>query len=87
MGELLRQFDAQGKRTDKLTVDGGGKLSQREAADRAGISERQQLTAVRVANVPANDFERQVESEVPPTVTALAAQGIKPREHHLPHGK
>ena len=39
------------------------------------MSERQQKTAVRVANVPANDFEQAVESEAPPTVTKLADMG------------
>ena len=34
-------------------------------------------TAVRVANVPEDDFERQVESDNPPTITALAKQGTK----------
>ena len=33
------------------------------------MSERQQVTAIRVANIPADDFERQVESDQPPTVT------------------
>jgi hypothetical protein len=32
---------------------------------------------VRVTNVPADDFERQVESDTPPTVTKLADQGGK----------
>lgn len=42
------------------------------------MSERQQVTAIRVANIPEHDFERQVESDKPPTVTALAEQGKKP---------
>jgi len=42
------------------------------------MSERQIKTAIRVANVPADEFERQVESSTPPTVTALAKQGTKP---------
>ena len=41
------------------------------------MSERQQVTAIRVANVPVADFERQVDSPKPPTVTALAEQGKK----------
>lgn len=31
--------------------------------------------AIRVANVPREDFERQVESEKPPTITALGQRG------------
>ena len=46
-------------------------------AERACISKHQQVQAIRVANVPAASFERQVESPKPPTVTALAEQGKK----------
>jgi hypothetical protein len=42
---------------------------------RAGLSRHQIKQALRVANVPKEDFERQVESDNPPTVTALAEQG------------
>ena len=48
-GELLKQFDAQGKRTDILSDGSDTKLSQRQAAEDAGLSKRQQVTAVRVA--------------------------------------
>jgi hypothetical protein len=54
-------------------------LSQREAAESAGISKHQQVQAVRVANVPAATFEAAVESDKPPTVTALADMGTKSR--------
>jgi hypothetical protein len=77
MGVLLKEFSAQGKRTDQLTEAAHGKLSQREAAEAAGISEHQQLQAVRVANVPDAEFEAAVESENPTTVTALAEMGKK----------
>jgi hypothetical protein len=49
--------------------------SETAAADAVGMSERQRKTAVRVANVPEADFEEQVESDTPPTVTKLAQQG------------
>lgn len=35
------------------------------------------MQAVRVANVPADEFESQVESDRPPTISQLAQQGIK----------
>ncbi|MGR9135656.1 hypothetical protein [Rhizobium leguminosarum] len=59
-GELLKEFDGQGQRTD-LQPSGGAptKLTRREAAEAAGMSKDQQTTAIRVANVPAEDFERQ----------------------------
>ncbi|NKC02405.1 hypothetical protein HED55_00385 [Ochrobactrum haematophilum] len=41
------------------------------------MSPHQAKQAVRVANVPQSDFERQVESANPPTVTKLAEQGKK----------
>jgi hypothetical protein len=53
--------------------------TQRQAAQSAGLSNHQRVTAVRVANVPAEDFDRVVDSETPPTVTRLADMGRKPR--------
>lgn len=76
-GELLKQVDGRGGDRTKTDADGGFAPTQRQAAADAGMSERQQLTAVRVANVPADEFERQVESDRPPTVSQLAQQGIK----------
>ena len=79
-GELLKEYNSPGARTDLEPNDGGdGGLTQGQAAKDAGMSERQQVTAVRVANVPDADFETQVESDSPPTVTALAEQGKKTR--------
>ena len=79
-GELLKQIEpANGARTDIEPRAGDlPKLTRTEAAESAGLSEHQRKTALRVASVPDDDFERQVESESPPTVTALAEQGKKP---------
>ncbi|MEQ9813995.1 MAG: hypothetical protein RLO50_14540 [Azospirillaceae bacterium] len=46
--------------------DGGVIVSQKQAATEAGMSERQRVTAVRVANVPTNDFESAGDGEAPP---------------------
>ena len=46
-----------------------------QAAREAGMSERQQVTAIRVARIPEPEFEAQVESETPPTIMSLAEQG------------
>lgn len=73
-GELLKQVDARG---DHMKSE-GGHTSRIEAARDAGLSDHQRVTAVRVASVPADEFERQVESDAPPTVSALAEQGKKP---------
>ena len=73
-GELLKQFDGRGEHRK-----GEGALpSSRQMATDAGLSEHQHKQAVRVANVPANDFEQAVESEAPPTVTRLADMGRRP---------
>lgn len=58
-------------------------LTRKAAGEAAGLSDSQRKTAIRVANVPAEDFERQVESDDPPTVTKLAAQGTKAKPKPL----
>lgn len=78
-GELLREIEpAKGKRTDLQPTEGDHSKSRKDAAKEAGLSEHQQNTALRVANVPAEQFEEAVESEEPPTVTELAKAGTKP---------
>lgn len=84
-GELLKTFSSPGARTDKPTVGTHGgldepqSLTQRAIAARAGMSEHQQLQAVRVANVPAPAFEEAIEAERPATVTKLAEMGKQSR--------
>jgi hypothetical protein len=58
-GELLKQFDARPNTLKQNAVNDGGDSfgSRRQMAQQAGMSERQQVTAVRVANVPEDDFE------------------------------
>lgn len=78
-GELLLQIQpGQGARDGKRDMGDHTPLRE-EAARDAGMSKHQQVQATRIASVPAADFERQVESPKPPTLTRLAAQGIKPR--------
>ena len=69
MGELLKTFNAQGQWTDKPLVGTSDKLSQREAAERAGLSPHQELQAVRVANMPEEKFEAAIERPKPATRT------------------
>lgn len=77
-GELYKQIPEARGANQNITSDSGPKvLTRKDAAESAGMSERQMKTAIRVANVPADDFNRQVESDNPPTVTALAEQGKK----------
>jgi hypothetical protein len=86
-GELLKEIETmQGKRTDLEPVEGDlpKSTTRKSAAEEAGLSEWQQKTAVRVANVPKEEFEAQIESDSPPTVTALAEQGTQKKvvEHY-----
>ena len=81
-GELLQQIEPQKggdrKSAEYQTVGTGPLITRKEAAQSAGMSERQAKTAVQVANVPAADFDRAVDAPKPATVTQLAAMGTKP---------
>lgn len=84
-GELLRQVESgQGTRTDKPHDATDTKLTRTQAASQAGLSERQKVTALRVASIPAPIFEQTIEQDEPPTVTQLAEQGkqSKPKPLH-----
>jgi hypothetical protein len=84
IGELIKLIP---KASPPGVKDKGGHppLSPRESArQEAGLSEAQVKTAQRVSNVPREDFERQIESANPPTVTELARQGTTPRPQRDP---
>jgi hypothetical protein len=93
-GELLKQFDGRpannpsGRSAPQTDGEVGlGRLTQRDVAERAGMSERQQATAVRVASVSEADFNAAIEAEKPATVTALANMGkTKRAEPERPAG-
>jgi hypothetical protein len=76
-GELLKQFQNERARTD--LAEGAHLQTQAKAASEAGFSEWQAKNAVRIANIPQDDFDRQVEGNSPPTITTLADQGKQPR--------
>jgi hypothetical protein len=65
-GELLEQFQT-GPKGGRPKGNGGNAptVSQREAADAAGLSKDQEVTARAVASVPADEFEAAVESDAP----------------------
>lgn len=79
-GELLREIPrASGTRTDiEPSRDTPTRLTRTAVATEAGLSRDQRVTAIRVANVPAEEFTAAVESDDPPTVTALAERGKVP---------
>lgn len=78
-GELLKQIEPQQGARNDIATSGSRppEVTRTEAARDAGMSPHQAKQAVRVANVPEPDFERQVESDKPPTISQLAIQGIK----------
>lgn len=76
--ELLDQWPI-GKGGDRQSDAAVPLLSRKQAALDAGLSERQYKTTQAVGKIPAEEFERQVESPEPPTVTNLAKQATKSR--------
>ena len=79
-GELLKQIEpGQGARDGKRGECDHTPFTREDAARDAGMSKHQQVQATRIASVPERDFEEQVESDKPPTLSALAQQGIKPK--------
>jgi hypothetical protein len=80
MGELLKQIDPARGANQNIVGDTPHKvLTRKQAAKDAGLSTDQMKQAIRVATVPAASFEAQVDSDTPPTVTALAEQGTAKR--------
>jgi hypothetical protein len=70
-GELLEQIKAASNRHDVSSgVDTVTARGRKQAARDAGLSDRQRVTAIRVARVPDPEFEDAVEAFNPPTVTA-----------------
>lgn len=79
-GELLKQID-DGKGRNQYSEGGEGDHTTRtDAAREAGMSKHQQVQSTRIANIPERDFDEQVESDNPPTLSQLASQGIQRRD-------
>lgn len=85
-GELMLEIaPASGERTD---IEPRGcvspRLTRKQAAKEAGLSDDQRKTALRVASIPKEQRDALIESEAPPTVTQLAEIGkqSKPKPLH-----
>lgn len=80
-GEFLREIPkASGARTDIKPTDGTvSRLTRLEAATDAGLSERQRVTAVRVANVPAPAQPHAVGDRPPPAGQRQKEEATDPR--------
>lgn len=86
-GELLKQFDGRhGQNLPNSKSIGDNTFSQSQAAKEAGLSKHQKDTSVRVANVDEDKFNKQVDSDDVPTLTAMAEQGKKFLETEKPEG-
>jgi hypothetical protein len=76
-GELLREIPAR----PGYQKNGAGAPPQRsdraQAAKDAGLSRDQATQAVRVAKVPATEFEEAIEADEPPSIEELAERGTK----------
>jgi hypothetical protein len=83
-GELLKGVPSgQGSRNQHGQLRDGA-VTRREAASHAGLSERQKVTALRLAALPAPKFEALIEGDSPPTVTQLAELGRATRSAQAP---
>jgi hypothetical protein len=78
-GLLMRQIAPAHGANQNIQDGTVPKVTRESAATDAGLSERQRKTALRIANVPADEFERSLDSDAPPTVTELAERGMEPR--------
>ncbi|MEQ3644803.1 MAG: hypothetical protein ABNH17_05415 [Paracoccus sp. (in: a-proteobacteria)] len=84
-GELLKQIEpAPTGPKPELKAGDRLQLGRADAAREAGMSPHQAKQAVRVANVSEDDFEEQVESPNPPTLSQLASQGTQKRQPEPP---
>ncbi|MFZ1106824.1 MAG: hypothetical protein WAN43_00565 [Rhodomicrobium sp.] len=82
-GVLLQQISSQSggdRRSFDYQQEGDRQLvSRTNAAREAGFSEHQQKQALRLANIPEDEFESAIEDEEPPTITDLAERGTRRR--------
>jgi hypothetical protein len=80
-GELLKQIEpGQGARDGKRGEGSNTPFRREDAAREAGMSKHQQMQATRIANVPEEEFDAQVDADNPPTLSQLARQGVKKRK-------
>lgn len=74
-GELLREIP--GRAGGRGPSQQAQRSERAQAAKDAGLSNRQFKDAVRVAKVPATEFEEAIESDAPPSIEELAERGTK----------
>jgi hypothetical protein len=80
-GALIEERDRPKRGGRPKNGGSGTTVSKRQFAAQAGLSKDEQVTAQRVHRAAEHDraaFEREVESDEPPTIKALAKQGVQP---------
>lgn len=76
-GEVLETIEPATKHNAKKQGTGDQTLlSRTQAAQEAGMSKHQQMTAMKIARIPKEEFEEMVESYEPPTITALSTPHV-----------
>lgn len=81
-GELLREIPASpggDRKSDRAPLP-SLKSPRQQAATNAGLSTDQARRAVRVARVPAIEFEKSVEADKPPSLMELEARGTQKKQ-------
>lgn len=78
-GDLLAAIEPARGANQNIQEGARPNVTRETVATEAGLSEHQRKTALRVSNIPADEFEAAVESEQPPTVTELAKRGTTRR--------
>jgi hypothetical protein len=74
-GELLKQIEKGAGRPKKKGV-GADPITKTGAARAAGFSERQQKEALRIASIPKQKFEEEVEAPKPATLARFSEMGV-----------
>jgi hypothetical protein len=84
VGELLKQIETRRGSNQNIREGARPKVETRQSvAEAAGLSSHQQKQALRIAELPKREFEKAIEAEKPPTLTALAKQGKRSSSAHL----
>jgi N6-adenosine-specific RNA methylase IME4 len=78
-GELLKEIQPAHGANQNIKDGTVPNVTREQAAEGAGLSERQRKTALRVANVDPAVREELIESDNPPTITTLAELGTIPK--------
>lgn len=75
MSELLETFQREQPRNDRGSYEGTTGPTQRSTAEAIGLSKKQEMTIRAVGKIPGVILEQLVESDNPPSITALAEIG------------